>query len=293
LEKNKINILKKILDFFNHENLLYLNLNQNNIKYIFDTDDLGNYLEEKKSPREELEKYFAGIKNLHIDFNAIYDYKILFKHLNSLTTLENLNILNNGFVRQKEIGLDNAKINIIGRLNLLKNLNNTIINRADVRDSQLLYLKNSVKEYFEELKGNFDRSVFDAFMNSDHPNYFFLKKKYYDPVEDFLIGMESTKTNTMKGNMNEYTFIHKGKVIKKKFPKTITFANLKNLLTKLFKINHNISFRVISEYMDYFNLMGISYDKESFGEDDVFDVTDESKTMEDFNITFKHKILLI
>mgnify|MGYP000645393012 CR=1 FL=1 len=78
---------------------------------------------------------------MHIDFNAIYDYKILFKHLNSLTTLENLNILNNGFVRQKEIGLDNAKINIIGRLNLLKNLNNTIINRADVRDSQLLYLK--------------------------------------------------------------------------------------------------------------------------------------------------------
>ena len=212
--------------------------------------------------------------------------------MNHLTTLENLNILNNGFVRQKDIGLDNAKINIIGRLNKLVNLNNTITSKADVRDSQLLYLKSSVKEYFSDLKLlPFDRVKFDDYMKMDHPNYFFLKLKYYDPVEDFLIGMESTKTNTMKGNMNEFTFIHKEKIIKKKFPKTITFANLKNLLTKLFKIDYNISFRIISGNVVEDNLE--DFDKDKYSPDEVFDITDESKTFEDFNISNNHKVLLI
>ena len=160
------------------------------------------------------------------------------------------------------------------------------------RDSELIYLKNSVKEYFDNLKENFNLEKFDEFMKENHPNYFILRKKYYDPVEDFLEGIKVENTNTIKGNILEFSFMNKNKILKKKFPKTTTFYNLKNLMSKLFKINSNFIFQIVtSSIVNPFNNVG--YDKSNYNADEIYDITDESKTLEDFNISDKDLIVLV
>ncbi len=312
LEKNNISIKEHILCFFPHKNLAFLNLSQNNIKHLISTElcerslsqnqniSLNNKVDNKSSKSFDFRAFFGNLKILNLDFNGVYDYEILFNQLKYLSNLEELNILNNGFVRNQNLGLENAEVNIIGRMLNLLVLNNSTISKGMKRDSELEYLKNSVKKYFtEKLKGEFDREIFEAHMKDFHPNYFILKKKYFDPVEDFIEGIKTVNTNTIKGSMVELTFMHKNKIIKKKFPKTTTFYNLKNLLMKLFKITENYSFRIISgcliEKLKLFNFKK-SFDqieKEEHSLDEIFDITDESKPLEDYNITDKDVILLV
>lgn len=288
LEKNNITLPEKVLSYFAANNLTFLNLNQNNIRYMV------------QSPTDvsEIKSLYQNLKILNLDFNCIQDYEILFYQLKHLSNLEELNILNNGFARHPKLGLESAKINIIGRLLKLSVLNHTTLTKEVKRDSELIYLKNSVKDYFSDLKEKFDKEVFEKFMTENHPNYFILKKKYYDPVEDFLEGISNVTTNTIKGNMIEFSFMNKEKTIKKKFPKTTTFYNLKNLLSKLFKINASFNFRIVSAVLlKKLKLFGNKkpleeVDKNDHSPDEIFDITDESKKLEDFNISDNDVILL-
>jgi len=305
LEKNNITNIEKLLNYLPYKNLMFLNLNQNNIKHLiskesFDLYSKSNSDENNNNLGFDFINFFRNLKILNLDFNAIYDYELLFNQLKFLSNLEELNILNNGFVRNQLLGMENAKVNIIGRLLKLIILNHTTISKEIKRDSELLYLKSSVKDYFtNKLKEEFNLKVFEEYMKEFHPNYFVLKKKYYDPVEDFIEGVKAVNTNTIKGNMLEYTFMNKEKTLKKKFPKTTTFYNLKNLLIKLFKINGNFSFRIISgvllSKLKAFNFKKPleEVDKEDHSPDEIFDITDESKPLEDFNIVDNDVILLL
>ncbi len=304
LEKNNICKIDKLLNYFPNKNLISLNLSQNSIKHLINISKNTKKEEDycKNSFVEDFNfvDFFINLKYLNLDFNAIYDYDMLFNQLKYLSNLEELNILNNGFVRNKNVGMENAEVNIIGRLLRLTVLNNSTISKGLKRDSELIYLKNSVKDYFLKIvKEDFILEKFEEHMKEFHPNYFVLKKKYFDPVEDFIEGIKPTNTNTIKGNMIEFTFKYKEKSLKKKFPKTTTFYNLKNLLMRLFKINGTFIFRIISyTLLDKLKLFNNKkpleeVEKENHSPDEIIDVTDESRPLEDFNITEKDVILLI
>ena len=286
LEKNGISNMEKLLNYIPSHKLIFLNLSQNHIKYLFDKE------KNKSNLTNNSKDYFSSLKVLNLDFNAISDYQLIFDQIKIFSNLEELNILNNAFVRNPKLGIENSKINLIGRLLKLIVLNHTTVSKEMKRDSELIYLKNSVKEYFDNLKENFNLEKFDEFMKENHPNYFILRKKYYDPVEDFLEGIKVENTNTIKGNILEFSFMNKNKILKKKFPKTTTFYNLKNLMSKLFKINSNFIFQIVtSSIVNPFNNVG--YDKSNYNADEIYDITDESKTLEDFNISDKDLIVLV
>lgn len=264
LEKNKIKEFLQVYDILVLTNLSRINLNQNHIEKII-------YSEKDKLI---LEKLKIKLQGLFLDFNQFtYDEDLsVLRDISKFENLLDLDILNNKLVQR--IGNENVKPLLIGRLLNLETLNNTSISKDVRRDSELFYLKYCVNEYVKKCpissKENFNKEKFEEFMKDTHPNYFKLKKKYYDPLDDILEGIKTVNINTMKGNIFEVTFQHIDKKITKKFPKTTSFYNLRNLLAKLFKISINFSFFINDE--------------------DI--VMDETKTLDNYSVNSSHIIYL-
>jgi hypothetical protein len=110
-------------------------------------------------------------------------------------------------------------------------------------------------------------------MKEQHPNYFIFRKKYFDPLEDLLESKNVNTGNTMKGNILEVTFNYNGKTVKKRFPKSTTFANLRNILSKLMKIDGSFSFALKDENQTTF-------------------IYDESRTLDSYSISEESIIYL-
>jgi tubulin-specific chaperone E len=264
LEKNKIKEFLQVYDALVLTNLNRINLNQNHIEKIINNDN----------DKLILEKFKIKLQGLFLDFNQFtYDEDLtVLKEISKFENLLDLDFLNNKIAQK--IGNDNVKPLLIGRLLNLQTLNNTSISKDVRRDSELFYLKSSLNDYVKKFpitsKENFTKEKFEEYMKENHPNYFILKKKYFDPLEDILDGIKTVDMNTMKGNIFEVTFQHSDKKITKKFPKTTSFYNLRNLLSKLFKISRNFSF--------------VINDEET--------VIDETKTLDNYSVNSSHIIYL-
>jgi hypothetical protein len=261
LEKNRIVDFIKICDVLCLYKVIRVNLNQNHMtKIIYHQDEENKNLS------------LFNIQCLHLDFNQFSNEMEVFKDLSNFQNLLDLDILNNSFINK--LGMENAKNHIIGRLLKLQTLNNTSISKDSRRDCELFYLKDCVKRYFMEFpiitKDSFNKENYEIYMRKNNPSYFVLKRKYFDPLEDLLDNVKQADTNTLKGNMIEVTFKYCDKKIVKKFPKTTTFANLRNLLGKLFKIAENFYFFINDEEL----------------------VNDETNSLDNYSINSRHIINL-
>jgi hypothetical protein len=259
LEKNRIKNFLKVIRFFQSSKLNKINLNQNHITKIYETDDDMQLINELKN----------RIFSLCLDFNPLAENNEILRELCLFDNLVDLDILNNSSI--SKMGVEFCKYQLIGRLPKLATLNNTSISKDERRDYELLYLKNSVSSYFKlsPMTENFNLENFEKFMSQNDPQYFILKKKYYDPLEDIVQNVKTQDFNTLKGNMLEITFQNEDKKITKKFPRTTSFANLRNLMSKLFKL---------TEFSFYINNEEI--------------ISDETKSLDNYSLNSSHIIYL-
>lgn len=273
LERNKIKDFVFIYELLQPKQLTNLNMNQNMLSTL-----LGTSIEEKS---ELISNLKSSIKHISFDYNT-FPYENLDQIMKEIEYLEllDVDILNNSSI--DKLGFERAKFEIVGRNPKLEVLNNTTITKILRRDYEKLYLNYSVETYFK-LDANkavteqtFDINDFTKYMQQNHQQYFKLKKKFYDPLDDFMLLLQKKTTNTIKGNMIEVVLIRGEKEIKKKFPQTTTFANLRNLCTKLFKMENNEHF---SFYI-------------SFTSENEELVSDESTNLNTMSISNAHKIIL-
>lgn len=274
LERNKIRDFLFIYERLQPRQLVNLNMNQNILSSL-----LGKTSLEDKT--DLLGKLRASIKHISFDYNT-FQFETLDQIMKEIEYLEllDVDILNNSAI--DKLGFERSKFEIIGRNPQLEVLNNTTITKILRRDYEKLYLNYSVETYFN-LEANktvteqtFDINDFTKYMEANHKQYFKLKKKFYDPLDDFMLLLKKKTTNTIKGNMIEVVFIRGEKEITKKFPQTTTFANLRNLCTKLFKMENNEHF---SFYISF-----------TSGNEEL--VSDESTNLNTMSISNAHKIVL-
>ena len=230
LEQNKINIFFFGYKIFKSPQLKYINMNQNLISELISK----NNLEEDKIL---LELFKKSMSHISLDYNMFKkeDYRQIMIDLESMA-LKDIDILNNGFI--DKIGVGKVKIEMIGRNPQMTILNNTTITKIMRRDAEKQYLIDLVKDYINSLGNNaFDKFVFEKYMEKNHKQYFKLKKKFFDPLDDYENLTKKNNTNTMKSNMAEIVLQFEDKNINRKFPKSTVFTNLKNLCVRLFKID--------------------------------------------------------
>ena len=235
LEKNRIQQFFFGYKIFKSPVLKYINLNQNLISEIIPEDNDNNHNKELKE--KIIPKFKQSMEHILLDYNMFKkeDYLKIMVDLESLE-LKDIDILNNGFI--DKIGTAKVKIEMVGRNPQLKILNNTTITKIMRRDSEKQYLIDCVKEYINSLGNNpFDKFVFEKYMLKNHKQYFNLKKKFFDPLDDYENLTKKNNQNTMKSNMVEIILEYDGKNIKRKFPKSTVFTNLKNLSVRLFKMD--------------------------------------------------------
>ena len=123
-------------------------------------------------------------------------------------------------------------------------------------------------------ESNFNIKEFEQYMKENHSQYFVLRKRYFDPIDDF-INLTKVSTNTIKGNLIEVNLVYNDQIKKKKFPKTTTLSNLRNLCTKLFKMEND----------------GFSYYIKNGNEDESL-IEDETLSLLSLNLPENHKIIL-
>ena len=268
LEHNKINEFFFGYKIFKSPKLKYINLNQNIISDLIP--------EEKKEENDKLmESFKRSMEHILLDYNMFKkeDYSKIMIDLETLE-LKDIDILNNGFI--DKIGIQKVKIEMIGRNPQLKILNNTTITKIMRRDAEKQYLVDCVKEYINSLgNNNFDQFVFEKYMQKNHKQYFNLRKKFFDPLDDYENLKKKNNKNTMKSNMAEIILEYEGKTIKRKFPKSTIFTNLKNLCVRLFKLDGDT---LISFYLK-------NQDKEEL-------IEDETITLESLNLPPEQIILI-
>jgi hypothetical protein len=259
LEKNRIKNFLKVIRFFPSLKINKINLNQNLIARIYESEE----------DKQLIKQLNNRILSICLDFNPLKESIEILRELCLFNNLADLDILNNNSIIK--MGVEYCKYELIGRLPKLSTLNNTSISKDERRDYELLYLKNSVANYFKTNLNteNFDLQKFENFMSLNDPQYFTLKKKYYDPLEDIVQNVKPQDLNTLKGNMLEITFQNDDKKITKKFPKTTSFANLRNLMSKLFKLSA-FSFYINNEEL----------------------ISDESKSLDNYSLNSNHIIYL-
>jgi len=251
VDNNKITSISKLLLILDIKAIQFLNLTQNNVEDIYSDND---------TP-QVIEAFHENIKGLYMDLNNINDTKIL-KKLEKFRNIYDLNIIYNPIFNN--FGIEKSKFIIIGRLPKLENLNNTYINKQARRDYELLYLKYCVEDYLQNFNlkpHEFNKDQFESFAKDNHTQYFVLRKKYYDPVEEILELKTNAKVNNIKSNSIELKIKLNEKEIVKKFPKNLTLANMKNVILKLLKISSDFQYILVSNNEE--NL-----------------ITDESKSLE-------------
>ena len=268
LEHNKINIFFFAYKLFKSPKLKYINMNQNLVSELISKK---NEEEDKKL----LELFKKSMAHISLDYNMFKkeDYLQIMVDLESME-LKDIDILNNGFI--DKIGVSKVKTEMIGRNPQMTILNNTTITKIMRRDAEKQYLIDLVKEYINSL-GNkaFDKFVFEKYMEKYHKQYFKLKKKFFDPLDDYENLTKKNNTNTMKSNMAEIILQFGDKTIKRKFPKSTVFTNLKNLCVRLFKIDGDA---LLSFYLKH-------EDKEEL-------IEDETITLQSLNLP-PNQIILI
>ena len=236
VDNNRISCISKLLAILNIKSVQYLNLNQNNVEDIYNDND---------SP-QIIQNLQVNIKGLYMDINNINDIRIMNK-LEKFRNIHDLNILSNPLF--KKIGIEKSKFIIIGRLPKLENLNNTYINKQSRRDHELLYLKYCVEDYLQNFNlkpHEFNKDQFENYAKENHSQYFVLRKKYYDPVEEILELKTNAKSNNIKSNSVELKIQLNERQIVKKFPKNLTLSNMKNVILKLFKISSEFQYILLS-----------------------------------------------
>ena len=268
LEHNKINEFFFGYKIFKSPKLKYINLNQNIISDLIP--------EGKKEENDKLmESFKRSMEHILLDYNMFKkeDYSKIMIDLETLE-LKDIDILNNGFI--DKIGIQKVKIEMIGRNPQLKILNNTTITKIMRRDAEKQYLVDCVKEYINSLgNNNFDQFVFEKYMQKNHKQYFNLRKKFFDPLDDYENLKKKNNKNTMKSNMAEIILEYEGKTIKRKFPKSTIFTNLKHLCVRRFKLDGDT---LISFYLK-------NQDKEEL-------IEDETITLESLNLPPEQIILI-
>ena len=233
LEQNKINSFFFGYKIFKSPKLKYINLNQNIISDLIPTEN-------NEENQKLLEEFKKSMEHILLDYNMFKkeDYTKIMVDLETME-LKDIDILNNGFI--DKIGVEKVKIEMIGRNPQLKILNNTTITKIMRRDAEKQYLIDCVKEYINSLgNNNFDKFVFEKYMQKTHKQYFNLRKKFFDPLDDYENLTKKNNKNTMKSNMAEIVLEYEGKTINRKFPKSTVFTNLKNLCVRLFKIDGDV-----------------------------------------------------
>lgn len=281
VEKNKVESIYFIFKMFAFKEIHYLNLNQNKITQIIDD---GLTKEEKEFFIDNFKK---SINHLLIDYNMfnVDNFTKIIREL-EIFDLKNIDILNNTFIEKG--GFEKAKTELIGRNPNLNILNGTTITKFMRKEYEKFYLKNSVQAYFDNFyhgkdlkeEGNvngFNFEKFEEYMKENNPQYFNLRTKYFDPLEDFVNLTQKKKTHTIKGNISEVVFRYGDKDIKKKLPKTTMINGLRNLCTKLFKMDSSFifSFYIYNENDKSENL-----------------IEDESLRLMDLDLKEENKIIL-
>ena len=233
LERNRIQQFFFGYKIFKSPLLKYINLNQNLIKNIFTHEEWEKNL---------VENFKSSVQHISIDYNMFpeKDFNQIMIDLEKLN-LKNIDILNNMLVDKN--GQETTKIELIGRNPNLSVLNKSIVTKVLRRDYEKFYLKKSVESYFKLIlkknekidSSNFNLTEFENYMKENHNQYFVLRKKFFDPIDDF-VNLTKVNTNTIKANTIEICLIYNGQEKKKKFPKSATLANLRHLCAKIFKM---------------------------------------------------------
>ena len=233
LERNRIQQFFFGYKIFKSPLLKYINLNQNLINKIFTHEEWEKNL---------FENFKSSVQHISIDYNMFpeKDFNQIMIDLEKLN-LKNIDILNNMLVDKN--GQETTKIELIGRNPNLSVLNKSIVTKILRRDYEKFYLKKSVESYFKLIlkknekidSSNFNLTEFENYMKENHNQYFVLRKKYFDPIDDF-VNLTKVNTNTIKANTIEICLIYNGQEKKKKFPKSATLANLRHLCAKIFKM---------------------------------------------------------
>ena len=248
VERNKIKNFMFIYKMIPSQNLKYINMNQNHLVDLLNPDD--------KEEQALIPQFIKTVKNISIDYN-MFPETVFTKVVQDIELLgfRDIDILNNSFIDKN--GIEKAKIELIGRNPNLEVLNNTTITKILRRDYEKLYLKQSVSSYIDlprkekVTQENFNMKDFEDYMNKNHKQYFVLRKKYFDPLDEFINLLQKKSNNTIMANVVEVLLVYeKGqKEKKKKFPKTTTIGNLRNLCMKLFSMdcNETFSFHVKTE----------------------------------------------
>ena len=234
LERNRIQQFFFGYKIFKSPLLKYINLNQNLINKIFTHEEWEKNL---------FENFKSSVQHISIDYNMFpeKDFNQIMIDLEKLN-LKNIDILNNMLVDKN--GQETTKIELIGRNPNLSVLNKSIVTKILRRDYEKFYLKKSVESYFKLIlkknekidSSNFNLTEFENYMKENHNQYFVLRKKYFDPIDDF-VNLTKVNTNTIKANTIEICLIYYGQEKKKKFPKSATLANLRHLCAKIFKMD--------------------------------------------------------
>ena len=234
LEKNRIQQFFFGYKIFKSPVLKYINLNQNLIQKIFTKEEWETKL---------IDDFKSTITHISVDYNMFpeKDFNQIMIDIEKLS-LKNIDILNNMLVDKN--GQETTKIELIGRNPNLSVLNKSIVTKILRRDYEKFYLKKSVESYFKLIlkknekidSSNFNLTEFENYMKENHNQYFVLRKKYFDPIDDF-VNLTKVNTNTIKANTIEICLIYNGQEKKKKFPKSATLANLRHLCAKIFKMD--------------------------------------------------------
>ena len=239
LENNNVKDILKVYEILSLPNLKYLNVNKNKINALYTEDN-------KKERLLLIDKLKKSLVGIYLESNQISDYSFL-SQLSMIDSLEDIYIMNNNFPGKN--ASETVKMNVIGKFLNIKILNNTTLLKDVKKDFELMYLKHAVKDYFVSFPSikEFKRDNFEAFMKSNHITYYALRRKYFDPLEDILESEFVDSKNTIKGNTLEIVLLYGDKTLKKKFPKSITLVNLRNVVSKLFKIESNFNFYVLQD----------------------------------------------
>ena len=281
-EKNKIKQFLFTYNMFRSPELKYINLNQNLISNFFESNSIEN-MQIDKNELEILEEFKKSMTHISIDYNYFNTNDFL-KIMVDIEQLEikNLDILNNRFVDVN--GKENTQINLVGRNPNMSIINGSTVTKIIRRDNEKFYLKKCVQDYVEKeqkqlgeklTEKNFDKEKFEKYMNIFNKQYFVLKKKFFDPLDEF-INLLSKNTNALSGNVIEVNLKYNDKIIKKKFPKNSTLTGLKLLIMRLFKMDKELEFNFYLKFKD----------------ENETKIEDESSTLLSLNLTEDHIILL-
>ncbi len=281
-EKNKIKQFLFTYNMFRSPELKYINLNQNLISNFFESNSIEN-MQIDKNELEILEEFKKSMTHISIDYNYFNTNDFL-KIMVDIEQLEikNLDILNNRFVDVN--GKENTQINLVGRNPKMSIINGSTVTKIIRRDNEKFYLKKCVQDYVEKeqkqlgeklTEKNFDKEKFEKYMNIFNKQYFVLKKKFFDPLDEF-INLLSKNTNALSGNVIEVNLKYNDKIIKKKFPKNSTLTGLKLLIMRLFKMDKELEFNFYLKFKDK----------------NETKIEDESSTLLSLNLTEDHIILL-